>query len=91
MKASPQFQGSNSSHDLAARCITEAISHGLHVNKEPVYLLLLDAKSAFDLAVIEHAVRCTCHAGAQDEGLLYLDKRLRNIYVEWGRQVMGPM
>ena len=93
MQASKQFQGSNSSHDLAALCITEAISHGLHVNKEPVYLLLLDAKSAFDLVVIEHAIRCAWHAGTQDEGLLYLDKRLRNrlTYVEWDRQVMGPI
>ena len=52
-QAPTQFQGSNSSHELASLCITEAISHGLHVNKEPMYLLLLDAKSAFDLVVIE--------------------------------------
>ena len=93
VQAATQFQGSNSSHDLAALCITEAISHGLHVNKEPVYLLLLDAQSAFDLVVIEHAIRCAWDAGMQDEGLVYLDKRLRNrlTYVEWDRQIMGPI
>ena len=58
MQASPQFQGSNSAHDLAALCITEAISHGLHVNKEPVDLLLFDAMSAFDLAVIDRCGPC---------------------------------
>ena len=93
VQAATQFQGSNSSHDLAALCITEAISHGLHVNKEPVFLLLLDAQSAFDLVVIEHAIRCAWDAGMQDEGLVYLDKRLRNrlTYVEWDRQIMGPI
>ena len=64
--------------EFFALCITEAISHGLHVNKEPIYLLLLDAKSGFYLVVIEHAVRCAWHAGTQDEGLLYLGKRMRN-------------
>ena len=37
-QATTQFQGKNSSHDLAALSITEAISHGLHVNKEPVFV-----------------------------------------------------
>jgi hypothetical protein len=69
-QAPTQFQGDNSSHDLAALCVTEAVMHGLHINKEPVYLLLLDAQSAYDRVVIEHAVRCAYLAGTQDEGLL---------------------
>ena len=36
-QASTQFQGSNSSHELASLSITEAVCHGLHVNKQPVY------------------------------------------------------
>jgi hypothetical protein len=93
VQASTQFQGSNSSHELAALSITEAISYSLNVHKQPVYLLLLDAKSAFDLVVIEHAIRCAWNAGTQDEGLLYLDKRLRNrlTFVEWDKQIMGPI
>ena len=69
-QAQTQFQGSNSSHELAALAITEAVLHGLHANKDPVYTLLLDAESAFDRVVIEHAVRCAYLAGTVDEGLL---------------------
>ena len=50
-QAPTQFQGDNSSHDLAALCVTEAVIHGLHSNKEPVFLLLLDAQSAYDRVV----------------------------------------
>ena len=93
VQAQTQFQGSNSSHELAALCVTEAIIQGLHTNKEPVYLLLLDAQSAFDRVVIEHAIRCAYVAGTQDEGLLYLDNRLRNrlTYIEWDKQILGPI
>ena len=93
IQASTQFQGSNSSHELASLSITEAINHSLYVNKQPVYLLLLDAKSAFDLVIIEHAIRCAWNAGTQDQGLVYLDKRLRNrlTFVEWEKQIMGPI
>ena len=80
------------SHDLAALAITEVVSNGLHVNKEHVFVLLLDAMSAFDLVVIEDAIRCAWDVGVQDEGLLYLDMRLRNrlMFVEWDKQMMGP-
>ena len=93
VQAPTQFQGSNSSHDLAALCITEATIQGLYTSKMPVYLLLLDAQSAFDLVVIEHAIRCAYLAGTQDEGLLYLDNRLRNrhTFIEWDKEILGPI
>ena len=80
-------------HELAALSVTEATTHGLHSNKEPVYLLLLDAQSAFDRVVIEHAIRCAYLAGTQDQGLIYLDNRLRNrmTYLEWDKQILGPI
>ena len=83
----------NSSHELAALSITEAIIHGLHTNKEQVYALLLDALSAYDRVVIEHAVRCAYLAGTQDEGLIYLDSRLRNrqTYIEWDKEMLSPI
>ena len=92
-QASTQFQGSNSSHELAALSITEAVVQGLHIKKEPVFLLLLDAQSAFDRVVIEHAVRCAYLAGTDDQGLLYLDKRLRSrsTYIEWDKELLGPI
>jgi hypothetical protein len=93
VQAPTQFQGTNSSHELAALSITEATLYGLHTNKAPVYILLLDAQSAFDRVVIEHAIRCAYLAGTQDEGLLYLDMRLRSrkTFIEWDKQLMGPI
>ena len=75
----------NSSHELAALSITEATIHGLHTTKMPVFILLLDAQSAFDRVVIENAIRCAYLAGTEDEGLIYLDMRLRNrqTFIEW--------
>ena len=83
VQAPTPFQGENSSHELAALCVTEALSHSLHVNKDPVYLLLLNAVSAFDLVVIEHAIRSAWEAGTIDEGLLYLANRLRYNSLLW--------
>ena len=93
IQAPTQFQGENSSHELASLCITEAVSHGLHINKEPVYVLLLDAQSAYDRVIIEHAVRCAYLAGTQDEGLIYLDNRLRSrrTMIEWDKEILGPI
>ena len=92
-QASTQFQGTDSSHELAALSITEAVVQGLHINKEPIFLLLLDAQNAFDRVVIEHTVRCAYLAGRDDQGLLYLDKRLRsrNTYIEWDKELLGPI
>ena len=92
-QASTQFQGSNSSHELASLSITEAVSHGMQVNKEAVYLLLLDAESAYDRVIIEHAIRAAYDAGTVDEGLLYLNHRLRNrrTFIEWNKEIMGPI
>ena len=56
-------------------------------------MLLLDAQSAYDRVVIEHAVRCAYLAGTQDEGLLYLDNRLRSrqTLIEWDKEILGPI
>ena len=42
-QASTQYQGSGSSHELAALLISEVIQHSLHVKNKPVFLLSLDA------------------------------------------------
>ena len=47
-QASTQYQGSGSSHDMASLLVTEVIQHSLHVTNQPVYILALDAQSAFD-------------------------------------------
>ena len=65
MQAPTQFQGQNSSHELAALSITEAIIYGLHTNKEPVYFLSIYALSAYDRVVNEHAIRCAYQASTR--------------------------
>ena len=93
MQAQTQFQGPGSCHDLAALLLTEAVQHSLHTARLPVYVLLLDAKSAFDKVVLECAVRNAYLAGTRDQGLLYLNSRLQNrrTYVEWDKVLMGPI
>ena len=47
-QASTQFLGEGSSHELAALLLTEVVQHSLHVLHQPLFVIYLDAKSAFD-------------------------------------------
>ena len=92
-QASTQFQGSGSSHELAALLLTETIQHSLYVSKQPVYVLLLDAQSAFDRILRILCIRAAFLAGSHGQGLIFLDNRLKNrkTYVEWAKVLMGPI
>ena len=92
-QAQTQFQGQDSSHELAALLLTECIGVSLEANKKPVYVLYLDAKSAFDLVIRQLLINKLYHHGIQDEGLLLLDNRLkyRKTVCEWNGQLMGPI
>ena len=92
-QAATQFQGAGSSHELAALMLTESIQHSIHVAKKPLFVLLLDAKSAFDKVVRECAIRSAYLAGTHGHGLLYINSRLENrkTYVEWDKTMMGPI
>lgn len=92
-QADTQFQGTGSSHKLAALLLTESINHSLYVLKKPYFLLLLDAKSAFDLIPKESVIVNAFKAGTQDQGLLYLNNRLgnRQTFCEWSKSLMGPI
>ena len=93
VQATSQFSGSGSSHELAALLLTESIQHSIHVLKKPLFVLLLDAKSAFDKVVRECAIRNAYLAGTKDHGLLYINSRLeqRKTFVEWDKVLMGPI
>ena len=92
-QAETQFQGSGSSHELAALLVTEVIQHSLLVQKKPLFLLLLDAQSAFDKILREICIRAAYLAGSDGHGLTYLDNRLKNrkTFVEWDKCLMGPI
>ena len=91
-QAETQFQGSGSSHELAALLLTETIQYSLYVDQQPVLVLLLDAQSAFDRILYETVIRAAYLAGSAGQGLIYLNNRLSNrkTCVEWEKTLMGP-
>ena len=92
-QASTQFQGTGSSHELAALLLTESIQFSLFQSRTPLFVIFLDAKSAFDKILREIVIKNAFLAGTQDEGLIYLDNRLRfrKTFVEWDKTLKGPI
>ena len=93
VQADTQFQGAGSSHELAALLLSESIQFSLYSAKKPLFVLLLDAISAFDKILPEFIIRNAFLAGNRGQGLLYLADRLcnRQTYVEWDKCLMGPI
>ena len=93
VQAETQFQGSGSSHELAALLLTESIQFSMFSAKRPLYVIMLDAKSAFDKILMEFIIKNAFLAGSRGQGLLYLADRLSNrlTYVEWDKCLMGPI
>ena len=92
LQAPTQYQGTGSSHELAALLVTEVIQSAKTKNL-PVFLLFLDAKSAFDLIVTEYLVRNLYTSGVSGDALLFFNHRLcsRKTYCEWEKTIMGPI
>ena len=92
-QAPTQYQGEGSSHELAALLVTEIIQHSKFTLKQPLYLLFLDARSAFDVVVPELMVRNLYLAGMEGNSLIYMNHRLssRQTYIEWDKTLMGPI
>ena len=76
VQAETQFQGSGSSHELAALLLTESLNFSLYSAKKPVYILLLDAKSAFDMISRENIIVKAFKVGTCNQALLYRNNRL---------------
>ena len=70
VQSSVQFQGEGSSHELASVLLTEAIQHSIYVLKKPIFVLLLDAKSAFDVVVQQNAIVEAYKAGTKRINIL---------------------
>ena len=92
-QAETQFQGTGSSHELAALLLTETIQYSLFADQNPVFVLLLDAQSAFDRILRETVIREAYLAGSTGQGLIFLNNRLANrkTCVEWDKTLMGPI
>ena len=90
--ASTQYLDSGSSHELASLLVTEVIQYSLNVNNKPVYLLILDAQSAYDRCLRQ--ILCTelYMTGMNGSALLLIDNRLKSratVY-QWEEQMLGP-
>ena len=91
-QATTQFQGSGSNHELASLLVTEVIQHSLYVAKRPVYLLALDAQSAFDRCIPQILSSQLFRIGLPGAAVKLMNNRLRNrktVY-EWNGTLMGP-
>ena len=91
-QAPTQYQGEGSSHELAALLLTEVIQHSLHVTQRPVFLLSLDAQSAFDRCHRQILSTELYKAGINGTALSYIDNRLssRSTVYHWEGNMMGP-
>ena len=91
-QASSQFQGSGMSHELASLLLTISIQDSISCSK-PLFILLLDAKSAFDLVIREILVRRLFLDTTPDQRIRYWDLRLANrtTFCQWGNDTMGPI
>ena len=77
-QAGTQYQGEGSSHELASLLITEAVQHSRFKLRQPIYLLFLDARSAFDTVIIPYLVRKLYSSGMDGHSVLYMENRLSN-------------
>ena len=76
--AETQFQKSGSSHELASLLITEVVKFSNNVLDKPVYLLVLDAQSAFDRCLTQLLCCELFNAGVNGDALSLINNRLTN-------------
>ena len=93
VRAATQFQGEGTSHELAALLLTTAIQHTTRSLNKPAFILLLDARSAFDAVIRQFLVRRLFLDTTKDQRALYWDQRLscRTTFCQWGEDLMGPI
>ena len=91
-QASTQYQGTGSSHELASLLVTEVILYSLNVSNKPVFILALDAQSAFDRCLRQVLCSELYKAGVAESAILFMDNRLasRKTVYEWDGVKMGP-
>ena len=73
--------------------MTETIQHSLYVLKQPVFVLYLDAESAFHFVLTELLVKDLFNCNTTGQCLLYLNNRFqsRQTVIDWGGQLLGPV
>ena len=91
-QADTQYQGQGSSHELAALLVTEVIQFSLNVLRQPVFLLSLDAQSAYDRCLRQILSSELYKANTRGSALTFIDNRLahRATVYQWEDTMMGP-
>ena len=92
-EAKTQYQGEGSNSELAALLLTEVVQFSLYQLREPIYILFLDAKSAFDVVKPKILIRNMYLAGMDGNSTTFINNRLlnRHTFLEWNRHIMGPI
>ena len=92
LQADTQYQGPGSSHELASLLLTEVLQYSLYSSKQPVYVLVLDAQSAFDRCLRQVLIAELYKAKVSPAAILLIEKRLasRCTVYEWEGALMGP-
>ena len=93
VQADTQYQGKRSNHELASLLITESIQESLYHHHSPLFILFLDARSAFDTVVISFLVRNLYFSGMVGNSLSYVNNRLSNrlTFCDWNKEILGPV
>ena len=80
------------SHELAALLLTTNFQNS-RLEKKPLFVLLLDAKSAFDRVLRELLVQRLLLDTKKDQRISYWNHRLGNrlTYCHWDGLLMGPI
>ena len=91
-QADTQYQGRGSSHELASLLVTEVIQHSLFVSKKPVFLMALDAESAFDRCLRQVLCSELYRARIPEAAIMCINNRVasRSTVYEWDGCMMGP-
>ena len=78
---------------MAALLLTETVQHSLFFLHQPIFILYLDAKSAFDVVQLELLVKNLYHCGTDPTSLLVINNRLENrsTCLEWNKELVGPI
>lgn len=92
-QAPTQFLGEGSSHELAALLLTEVTQFSLNVLHQPLFILYLDAKAAFDKVLGQLLIRNLYFCRTNGTGLLHINNRLehRKTVADWDKVLMGPI
>ena len=92
LQAETQYQGAGSSHELASLLVTEVIQYSLNVTNKPVFMLALDAQSAYDRCLRQILCSEMYRAKVPGAAVSFVNNRLshRKTVYEWDGTMMGP-